>query len=304
MGDGTNDQHRVLLATDGSLDALWPEVWMKGLTWTTKPGVEVLSIADSTVTPQGWLQRSDDQHIGLLMENLHEDQVAEASSIGDSAASRLRDAGFASVAHTRYGEPAVEILARARETRPTLVAIGSRGRSDVSPMLLGSVSAQVARYTTAPTLVARRVATPAAALPERVVLMVDPETRARAAIDWLDRHDWLRRSRVILLGLVGSMASPTTADRSPVGMIVAQAQDHARRILEDVAEEIASKATHVSVEVRHGHPLGVCRELAERSGADLVVLTRPEHEPGRYPLAEKVTRYLVASVLVVPTQPS
>lgn len=303
MGGEQDGQHHVLLATDGSLAAHWPEVWIKGLTWRTRPDVEVLSVADVGATLPGWLQQPGDPQVGLLVDNLHEEHLAEAASIGEGAAARLRDAGFASDATTRYGEPAIELLARVSELRPTLVAVGSRGRSDVQPMLLGSVSAQVARYTTAPALVARQAGALVEALPQRVVLVVDPETRARAAVAWLDQHGWLDRSRVILLGLLGATGPGIDADRSPVGTIMAEARRTALRVLEDLAQQIASKALDVSVEVRHGHPLGECRDIAERSRSDLVVLARPDHTPGRYPLAEKVTRYLAVSVLVVPSGP-
>lgn len=304
MGGGMDSQHHVLLATDGSLAAHWPEAWIKGLTWRARPNVEVLAVADVSATLPGWLQQPDDPQVDLLVENLREDHVAEASGIGEAAAARLRDAGFLSTSTTRYGEPAIELLARVRELRPTLVAIGSRGRSDVQPMLLGSVSAQVARYTTAPALVARQAGALVEALPQRIVLVVDPETRARAAVEWLDRHGWLNRSRVMLLGLLGSTGQGMGADRSPVGAIMTEARRTALRVLEGLAHDLASKALDVSVEVRHGHPLGECRDMAERSQADLVVLARPEHTPGRYPLAEKVTRYLAISVLVVPSSGS
>lgn len=304
IGDDMDDRYRVLLATDGSLAAHWPEVWTRGLSWRIRPDVEVLSVADASATLPGWVDQPGDPQVGLMVDILREEHLAEASSIGDGAAARLDDAGFASVATTRFGEPAIEILARARELHPTLVAIGSRGRSEVKPMLLGSVSAQVARYTTEPALIARQISTLAEALPQRVVLIVDPETRARAAVEWLERHGWLRRSLVVLLGLLGSTSSGIMADRSPAGTIMAEAQRNARRVLEDLGRDIASKALDVSVEVRHGHPLAECRDVAERTQADLVVLTRPEHAPGRYPLAEKVTRYLTVSVLVVPSHGS
>lgn len=301
MDGGVDDQNRVLLATDGSLAALWPEVWITGLTWAIKPDVDVLSVADSTATLPGWLEQPDDPQVGLMMDILREDHMAEAASIGDSTAARLRAAGFASVASTSYGEPAVELLARVEEERPTLVAVGSRGRSDLQPTLLGSVSAQVARYTTVPALIARQPVTPAEALPQRIVVIVDAATRARSAIGWLDRHGWLDRSVVVLVGLLGSMTAPVVDDSGPVGMIMSEAQRNARGVLESVAHDIVSRAPDVSVQVSLGHPLGECREIAERSQADLVVISRPQHEPGRYPLAEKVTRYLAVSVLVVPT---
>lgn len=301
MGDGRDDRQRILLATDGSLAAQWPEVWVRGLTWRATPEVEVLSVADATDALPAWLDRPDDPQVGLMMEILREDHVAEASSIGESAVARLRAAGFDCSATTRYGEPAIELLARVREVRPTLVAMGSRGRSDVQPMLLGSVTAQVARYTTAPALIARQAGTLADALPQRVVVIVDPETRARPAIDWLDRHGWLRQARVTLLGLLGSTSASARDDRGPAGTIAMEAQRNARRVLEAVAHEISARSLDVAVEVRHGHRLGECRDVAERSRADLVVLTRPRHEPGQHPLAEKVTRYLAVSVLVVPT---
>ncbi len=56
----------------------------------------------------------------------------------------------------RHGTPGDEIVELAREENIDLIIIGTRGRTGLSSILLGSVAQRVAQYAPCPVLVARR----------------------------------------------------------------------------------------------------------------------------------------------------
>lgn len=54
-----------------------------------------------------------------------------------------------------YGDPANEIVHKAKEGQFDLVVIGSRGLSQITSILLGSISRRVARHAPCPVLIIR-----------------------------------------------------------------------------------------------------------------------------------------------------
>lgn len=291
---------RVVLATDGSLASEWAHRWVARARWAEPPTVDVLTVADSTVLQPPWLPETLDGHLLELTESLREEAEAEAASIAETTAARLRAEGLAASATTAYGVPAQRLLELVAASAPALVALGHRGRSDVDAMLLGSVTHEVARYSSYAALVARAPTEVGSPYPRRVLVVVDPVTRAQPAVAWLREHGWLAGTDVVLLGLLGPSPGSFLGGQSQARTISLECHDHARRVLAAVAGRLQGLAGAVTSVVRSGHPLDACATEAEAAQADLVVLCRPPHDPGRYPLAEKLTRYLGASVLLVP----
>ena len=297
----SSHRQRVLLATDGSPASEWAHQWIVGARWLARPTVDVLTIADSTVLQPAWLPPAPSSQMLDLAELLREESEAEAASIAETSAARLRGAGMEAVGITEYGIPAVRLLDRISATEPALVALGRRGRSDVDAMLLGSVTHEVARYSRAAALVARDPAGDGSMLPRRVLIVVDPLTRAEPAVAWLLRHGWLAGVGVVLMGMLGVSPGLLPGVQGVTRMISMACHEHAEEVLADLAGRLAGIAGEVTTTVRPGHPLDACSGVARDTQADLVVLCRPPHHPGRYPLAEKLTRYLPASVLLVPS---
>ncbi|UBF29009.1 universal stress protein [Kovacikia minuta CCNUW1] len=93
-------------------------------------------------------------------------------------------ADFPVSVEVRRGRPAIEILNYARTIRAGLIAVGSRGTSGVRELLLGSVSAVVARYAPCSVLVARGATTETSAEPSlnHVLLVVGTSQGTQQAI--------------------------------------------------------------------------------------------------------------------------
>ena len=84
-------------------------------------------------------------------------EVAE-EALGEMK-NRLERKGFVVKLMTKTGYPADVILDVEKQVRPSLIVIGSHGRSNISDMLLGSVSDRVIRKSRYPVLVVKRDAT-------------------------------------------------------------------------------------------------------------------------------------------------
>jgi len=67
----------------------------------------------------------------------------------------LRDAGYAVSVSVRFGDPAEEIIACARDTDIDLVAMATHGRTGLRQLIMGSVAEQVLRRLTIPVLLVR-----------------------------------------------------------------------------------------------------------------------------------------------------
>ncbi len=79
----------------------------------------------------------------------------EATRIAADAAERLRSAGREAEIEVREGDAASEIIAAAKDRQADLVVIGSRGRSGLTRMMLGSVARNVLVGTASSVLVVR-----------------------------------------------------------------------------------------------------------------------------------------------------
>jgi nucleotide-binding universal stress UspA family protein len=69
----------------------------------------------------------------------------------------LEDAGLRVTPYLIEGIPATEIVRIADAEQASLIVVGSHGRSNISQMLLGSVSENVMRHAQQPVLVVRRI---------------------------------------------------------------------------------------------------------------------------------------------------
>jgi nucleotide-binding universal stress UspA family protein len=91
---------------------------------------------------------------------LHKLRRENAAALVESAADRLRAAGFTTFASVREGDPRNAILECAKEWRADLIVLGSHGKKGLDRML-GSVSDSIARHARCSVEIVRAV--PAAA---------------------------------------------------------------------------------------------------------------------------------------------
>lgn len=83
---------------------------------------------------------------------------AEAHSVVERAAQQLDDAGIKThyeVRNTIPGQAAREIASAARAHDADIIAMGSRGRSDLTGLVLGSTAHKVIHLSDRPVLVVR-----------------------------------------------------------------------------------------------------------------------------------------------------
>ncbi|MDW8104209.1 MAG: universal stress protein [Armatimonadota bacterium] len=131
---------RILLATDGSDSALKATRWAAQLAKTYGAKVTVLhvvhipaALAGSTVLPGG---ATDVAVVTRLMEQAAEGVLTVTKPI-------LEEAGVEYDTRIEYGHTAETIVKVAEEEGVDLIVMGSRGLSNASALLLGSVSHRV-----------------------------------------------------------------------------------------------------------------------------------------------------------------
>ncbi|MCY7418767.1 MAG: universal stress protein [Chloroflexi bacterium] len=146
---------RVVLAADGSPSAATAEAVIAR--WPIFDGlpIRVASVADlAQPWHTGMAAPTYDQVIEAHARDLKE-ATAEHQRIANESVERLRAAGRDSTAEVRTGDAASEIIAAAREWNADLVVLGSRGRTGLTRLLLGSVARNVVYGSAASILVVR-----------------------------------------------------------------------------------------------------------------------------------------------------
>ena len=134
---------QVVLATDDSPSARAAEDVIVHWPMFDGPRIAVVSVADA-VRP--WTIGVAPMFLGQARDVYAQDlkgamQVAER--VAGEATGRLREAGRAADAVMHYGDPAAEIIGLAEQRRADLIVLGSRGRSALAEIFLGSVARNV-----------------------------------------------------------------------------------------------------------------------------------------------------------------
>ena len=98
----------------------------------------------------------------------------EHQRIATDAGARLRDGGRAVDVEMRAGDAAGEIIAAAEERGADLIVLGSRGRTGITRLLLGSVARNVLSGSTGSVLIVRDEAE----VPAQLEVASSPQSRA------------------------------------------------------------------------------------------------------------------------------
>lgn len=151
----TTDLTRVVFATDGSPSAGAAELILS--TWPIFAGVPigVVSVAD-IVRP--WTTGIAPTMYGQVLDAYAaevRDAKIEHEGMAADTATRLRDGGRVADAEVRAGDAAEEIIAVVEQQRADLAVLGSRGRTGLTRLLLGSVARNVLSGSTASVLIVR-----------------------------------------------------------------------------------------------------------------------------------------------------
>lgn len=143
---------QVVLATDESPSALAAEsIVIEWPIFAALP-IRVVSVAETVHPTSGVAPFMVDQVRAAHAEYRHELTGAHQRA-AEEAAERLRHAGRPAESEIREGDAAAEIIAVADERSADLIVLGSRGRTGLKRLLLGSVARNVLSGTKASVLV-------------------------------------------------------------------------------------------------------------------------------------------------------
>jgi nucleotide-binding universal stress UspA family protein len=149
----TTDVTSIVLADDGSAHAgTAAGVVASGIFTAPVRVVGVVSVArplSSGIAPSVRAAAKE-----AYREALAADRVEHEQLVGRRA-DQLRGAGLEVTTDVRGGDPGEEILAAAQERRADLIAMGTRGRTGLQRLVLGSVARKVLSRASASVLVAR-----------------------------------------------------------------------------------------------------------------------------------------------------
>lgn len=134
---------KVLFATDGSEPSGSAEELLAA--WPIFENVPIHVVSIAHVTAPWHTGIAPTMHAEVTRAYAADVDVARAehARIVEESAARLRAAGRSIETSVRAGDAAAQIIAAAEETAADLVVVGSRGRTGVSRMVLGSVARNV-----------------------------------------------------------------------------------------------------------------------------------------------------------------
>lgn len=137
---------RILVPTDGSdavERAIEEAIDLAALTDAELHALSVVDVGDRGLVPTAEVVTVDE-----LAESAAERAVADVRE-------RAESAGLEVATAVRRGDPREEILAYADETDVDLIVMGTKGRSNIDRVLVGSVTEKVLRNADRPVLVRR-----------------------------------------------------------------------------------------------------------------------------------------------------
>jgi nucleotide-binding universal stress UspA family protein len=182
-------------------------------------------------------------------------------------------------AKATYGSPAWEILFRADDFKPDLIAVGSHGRSMLERIWLGSVSQKIVTEAHCSVRVTRGEVKPAN-FPLRLILAFDGTKGAEEAVRVLARRQWPAGTEVRVVMVEDDF-------------IVQEAFAFERDIFEkagtDVVNQLALAGLKAELLILQGNPKHQIVAEAQRFGADCIYV-------GATKFDNKLERFLLGSV--------
>lgn len=136
----TRTLHRILLAEDGSPSAALGAALIASLAPLRSLPVRVVSVADTGLP---YAATMDPLASSAAVEAYYDALPAfreERERIGRERAAKLRDAGVNATSEFREGDAAAELIKAAAQDKSDCIVIGSRGKTGLTRVALGSVA--------------------------------------------------------------------------------------------------------------------------------------------------------------------
>jgi nucleotide-binding universal stress UspA family protein len=173
------------------------------------------------------------------------------------------------------GWPATELINKADEWKPDLIVVGSRGRSALGRLILGSVSKKVVTDSCHSVRVARGSLEKNDSKPPRIMIGVDGSSEAEHAVREVGMRVWPKGTEVRIVA-VDDGTSPARISRvlpKAAAMIKdtnEAALEVSRMMVEWAERELRTIGLEVSVAIKKGDPQRVLLEEARTLDADSI----------------------------------
>jgi nucleotide-binding universal stress UspA family protein len=200
------------------------------------------------------------------------DNTEEARIVADERAYLVGQANLLGAAQIKasvtlqQADPADAIVTQARQWGADLIVMATHERGPIGRALFGSVTAEVLEATPAPVLLVQPGDASPFEGPQRVLLPLDGSPLAEEALPVAQQLAQLLDAPLVLALALSTDESPEAVAEHPL---------HAH--LRDVAERLAGDGLTTQIEVRNGNAARVIGEIAEETGATLIVMATRAH---------------------------
>lgn len=251
---------RVLLASDGSPDAMQAAEWVAASSLPKGASILILSV----VTPPG---------VPLLPTAIADRLREDARSAAEQTRAVLGASGAAAAIQVAEGDAREEIMRVAEEWDADLVVVGSRGLGRAQGFFLGTVSLAVVRQCARPVLVVKGRTR---ALSSAIVAL-DGSEHALNALRFFARWPKYADLTLHVVGVVETLPFPRTAPtmiRAELQAAVAVAEGERREALKQAlaAARPVLPVGKTTETLTSGDPAGELLRIADDNAADLIVL--------------------------------
>ena len=145
---------RAVLGQDGSDCAAHAESVLGRWPIFEKVAIEVVDVAPSAVPWSTVTQATYAGSVEPYVEAIKAVQSAD-ENVAEAAAKRLRSAGRTASASVAQGSPATELIRIANDRAADLIVVGTRGRTGLRRLVLGSVASHVLHHASCSVLIVR-----------------------------------------------------------------------------------------------------------------------------------------------------
>lgn len=250
---------RVLVATDGSKEAVAATEWLRTFPLPKSTMVRVLAVAQLRPTPES-------------VQQLRRRLLEQARSIASEARAALAGRWPSTEEQVSEGDPRVEIVQAAEDLAADLVVVGGRGLSPLKRALLGSVSTTVVRHVPCPALVVKGRRR---GLRTALLALDGSADSLRAARFFaslpLDPGLRLRLLAVVELPILAT-GPETSGGLPPMDQLLRDWQAQAERTLRSVEADFKGRVAGIEVSVVVGRPDEQIVSAASDPQVDLVVV--------------------------------
>jgi nucleotide-binding universal stress UspA family protein len=293
----------VLWATDGSAgsDAAIPV-----LKQVVQPCCSELRVITVVPQPLGSGARPDPAALIKVTAASRRRAMAAGQAAAEHQAKLLQNETTELHAEAVWGTPIKAILREAARADSDLIVMGAKGQTNLSFLLLGSVSNGVVQHSPLPVFLAR----PGHETIRRVLVAYDGSTVAKHAVRFLSHLALARDTEVIVSQVVEPFTVPGAMPIGYRNRALTEAHRINQHMLKravkslEVPQQLLTRAGYKAcTEVLIGEPAAELLRSAKSHAADLVVVASRKPSPARHYLlgstAEKLVRHTEASVLVV-----